>query len=297
MPPILRLLRPHQYVKNVFVLVGVLFAHRWEWMMLWQALLAFAAFCSASSAVYVVNDLHDVEADRAHPVKRRRPLASGAVSRRAAIVAGSVMAGLALVLAATAGPVVLGLIVAYVVLNLLYTWRFKQVVILDVFFIAAGFMLRILAGTWGLGIEPSAWLLLCGLMLTLFLGFIKRRAELITQDDAADALGQGSSAAGPASRKVLADYSPALLDQIIAIAAASVILSYGLYTVSPQTVAVHGTDRLIYTLPFVVYGILRYLYLLHRQSGGNDAAQDVVSDPHLVVILVGWLAVTIFLLA
>ena len=181
-------------------------------------------------------------------------------------------------------------VITYFVINIFYSWHLKHVVILDVFLISSGFMLRILAGTVGLGIAPSAWLLLCGLMVTLFLGFAKRRAELLMLESI-----EGGS--NGLTRRVLDDYSPQMLEQFIAVTAACTIIAYGLYTVAPQTVAIHGSNNLIYTLPFVVYGIFRYLFLLHRRSKGNDTAKDLVQDPHLLVTVVAWVVTTLWVLS
>lgn len=285
MPPLIRLLRPQQWLKNLFVFVGLLFGHAWrDPQLLTQALAAFAAFCLLSSAVYVLNDLADREQDRRHPQKRLRPLASGAVPVSAALtlaVACLFAGGTLAVLHAGSAPWVYLL---YVLMNLAYSGGLKHVVILDVFIIAAGFMLRILAGTLGIGIAPSHWLLLCGLMLTLFLGFAKRRAELNVLLDAS---------AG--HRRVLEHYTEPMLDQFIAIAAAGTVISYALYTVSAETVALHGTQRLIVTVPFVLYGMLRYLWRLHRHGGG-DPAQELLTDPHLLAASLGYLALVLFLL-
>lgn len=286
MPPLIRLLRPQQWLKNLFVFVGLLFGHAWrDPQLLAQALAAFAAFCLLSSAVYVLNDLADRERDRQHPRKRLRPLASGAVPVSSAITLAVVclVAGgaLAVLHAGSASWIYL----VYVLMNLAYSGGLKHVVILDVFLIAAGFMLRILAGTLGIGIAPSHWLLLCGLMLTLFLGFAKRRAELNVLLDAS---------AG--HRRVLEHYTEPMLDQFIGIAAAGTVISYALYTVSAETVALHGTQALIATVPFVLYGVLRYLWRLHRHGGGGDPAQELLADPHLLAACLGWLALVLFLL-
>ena len=283
----LKLLRPHQWVKSGFVFVGLLFGHGWQNpALVMQVLLAAAAFSLAASAVYVGNDLADRESDRQHPDKCRRPLASGAIGVPAALMLGALCLALALALAWLASPVVLGIIVAYLLLNVGYTQGLKHVVLLDVFIISAGFMLRILAGTIGVGISPSNWLLLCGLMVTLFLGFAKRRAELKALEEDA-----GSH------RRVLDDYDPVLLDKLIGVCAAATIVSYSLYTVSPETVALHGTDRLVATVPFVVYGMFRYLFLLHRRSGGGDPAAQLLTDRHLLAACVGWLVSILAVLA
>lgn len=283
-----RTLRPHQWIKNAFVFMGLLFGHAWHRpMLLAQVAAAAAAFCLVSSAVYVVNDLIDREADRLHPQKRHRPIAAGRLGTGAASVLALAVGLGGLALGAWGGLWVLVILAAYVVLNTAYSMGLKHVVILDVFAIAAGFMLRILAGTVGVGIPPSRWLLLCGLMVTLFLGFAKRRAEI------------GAIAANDhgAHRRVLEHYTPVLLDKFIGITATSVILSYSLYTMSPDTVRIHGTTNLIYTVPFIVYGIFRYVYRLHRGGGGGDPAHDLLHDPHLMLAVAGWLALSLWLLA
>lgn len=284
---LLKLLRPHQWIKNGFVFFGVLFGHAWsDPVKVALALDAFAAFCLVSSAVYVMNDLVDRERDRAHPTKRHRPLASGRVSLTAAIALMLICGGTGITLAFYGNGALASVILGYVLLNVGYSLGLKHVVILDVFLIAAGFMLRLLAGTLGIGIAPSQWLLLTGLLLTLFLGFAKRRAELAAlQDDSI------------AHRRVLEHYSEPFLDQMITVAAAGVLVAYALYTVSPDTVRLHGTDKLIYTLPFVLYGMFRYLYLLHRRGGGGEPALEIVRDTHLVAAGAGWLGLTLWLLA
>lgn len=289
MRSVLKLVRPHQYLKNGFVLLGPLFAHQWDLVTLSQALLAFLAFCCMASAVYVLNDIMDIEADRAHPMKCHRPLPSGTISLGTAehLLAGLVMGSVALSLLVSEWVTLL--VLSYFAINIFYSWHLKHVVILDVFLISSGFMLRILAGTVGLGIAPSAWLLLCGLMVTLFLGFAKRRAELLMLETT-------EGATNGLTRRVLDDYSPEMLEQFIAVTAACTILSYGLYTVSPQTVAIHGSDDLIVTLPFVVYGIFRYLFLLHRRDKGNDTAKDLVQDHHLLVTVAAWVGTTLWVL-
>jgi 4-hydroxybenzoate polyprenyltransferase len=285
--PYLRLLRPHQWVKSGFVFVGLLFGHAWhDPLLLQNVLLVAASFALAASAVYVFNDLSDRERDREHPEKRHRPLASGTVSVAQALLLAGACLSSALLLAHAASDTALLVVLSYVVLNLAYSMGLKHVVLLDVFIIAAGFMLRILAGTLGVGIAPSYWLLLCGLMLTLFLGFAKRRAELNALD------GRGGS-----HRQVLDDYDPVLLDQLTGICAAGAIVGYSLYTVSAETVAMHGTASLIYTVPFVIYGIFRYLFLLHRRGGGGDPAMALLKDAHLLAAIGGWLVTVLVLLS
>jgi 4-hydroxybenzoate polyprenyltransferase len=285
-PALLRLLRPHQWLKNGFVFLGLLFGHAWnDPLKLGQALAAFAAFCLLASAVYVMNDLIDREQDRLHPKKKHRPLAAGTVGAGPAMGVGLLCLGAGSLLAWGLAGRAPWIFFAYVALNVAYTLGLKHVVILDVFIIASGFMLRILAGTLGIGIAPSQWLLLCGLMLTLFLGFAKRRAELNAL--LADSAGH---------RRVLEHYTAPMLDQFIGIAAAGTVISYALYTVSAETVALHGTRALIATVPFVLYGMLRYLWRLHARGGGGDPAQELLRDPHLLAATAGWLLLVLALL-
>ncbi len=284
----LRLLRPHQWLKNGFVFIGLLFGHAWnDPVRLGQALLAFVAFSLLASGVYVMNDLIDREQDRLHPTKRHRPLASGALNVPTALVlmAACILGGMALV--ALSDSRAAWVFYCYIVLNIGYTLGLKHVVVLDVFIIASGFMLRILAGTQGIGIEPSYWLMLCSLMLTLFLGFAKRQAEFIALDEDGDAA---------AHRRVLEHYSPELLGHFITIASAGAIISYSLYTVSAETIALHGTSKLIYTVPLVMYGMFRYLFLLHRRGGGGDPARLLLTDAHLLAALFGWLLLVLGIL-
>jgi HAD superfamily hydrolase (TIGR01490 family) len=273
---LLKLMRPHQWAKNAFVFVGVLFGHAWAAPeALLAAVLAAGAFCAVSSAIYIVNDYADRERDRLHATKRMRPLASGRVMPATALALAGVLALVGLGLAVKAGSVVLLIVAIYAGMNLLYSFGLKNQVILDVFIIAGGFLLRILAGTAGIGIEPSKWLLVCSLFLTLFLGFTKRRSELLEA-------GKGRH------RKALEHYSPPLLDNMMAITACAAIMSYSLYSMSPETAALHGTDNLIYTIPFVAYGMFRYLYLLHARQAGTDTSHDIVRDPHLLATVLAW---------
>jgi len=283
---LIRLMRPYQWIKNSFVLVGLVFGHGWgDPDLILAVLKLFVGFCLASSAVYVLNDVFDREADRAHPEKKTRPVASGGISVPLAMIWAAILgiAGLGLAWGVSTEAVLL--VSAYVVLNIGYSAGLKHVAVLDVFLIASGFMLRILAGTLGVGIDPSRWLLGCGLMLTLFLGFAKRRAELATID-AGDVATQ---------RKSLAAYSLPLLDRLITICSAGAVIGYAFYTLDAETIAIHGTNQLVWTLPIVLYGVFRYLYALYRQGAGADPARDVLRDPHLVGALASWIALTFWL--
>jgi len=281
------LMRPRQWIKSSFVFAGLLFVNGWRQPQLTKSVvLAAAAFSLIASGVYIFNDIADRKQDVLHPHKKMRPLAAQSISIKIAVVLLCCLwlGGFALGLFVSAK--VLLMLLIYVAINVAYSLGLKHVVLLDVFIIAGGFMLRILAGTTGVGIAPSQWLLLCGLMIALFLGFAKRRAELYNlRDDET------------AHRKVLNNYQPVLLDKMIVVTATCVILSYSLYTMSPATIATHKTDQLIYTVPFVMYGIFRYIYALHSHNTGSDPAQEVFRDPHILASVVGWLILTLWLIS
>jgi 4-hydroxybenzoate polyprenyltransferase len=287
---LVRLCRPHQYIKNFFVFAGPIFYDVREYDLLLKDFLAFIAFSAISSAVYIINDMIDVDADRLHPKKCKRPIASGEISTKSALILAILLITSAFALGVSISLWAFVFLALYMVINLGYSIRWKHIPVIDVFLISSGFMLRILIGTVGLGIQPTSWILLCGFMLTLFLGFAKRRAELLALENNNDV--------NPASiRRVLDDYSPEMIEQLTAISAACTIICYSLYTVSPETVARHHTTNLIYTVPFVVYGIFRYLFLLHRGTGGNDTARDMLQDPHLLVTGLLWFVVIIGLIS
>ncbi len=284
---LIKLIRPMQWIKSGFVFTGFLFSNQQNNLSFFlTVLLAAIAFSFASSCIYVVNDILDSESDRHHPKKKNRPLAANRVSIPCAIIVSIVMGLLAVAVALLASYKVLIIIFIYALLNLAYSFYLKHVVILDVFCIAAGFMLRILAGTTGVGLPPSKWLLLCGLMITLFLGFAKRRAEII-------ALSENKQD----HRKVLENYGPVFLDETIAICATGVIITYSLYTMSSETIRIHQTDNLIYTVPFVIYAIFRYIFLLHHRNSGGDPTRDLLKDPHIIASVLCWLSVTLYLVS
>lgn len=269
------LMRPHQWLKNAFVFAGLLFSQSWQdGAMVLKVLNAFAAFCCFSSMVYILNDWHDRSADARHPVKRLRPLASGTVQPAAALVLALLLLAAGAWLAA-GNTVLLTLLGIYTALNLAYSWRLKQVPVVDVAIIASGFMLRLLAGTLAVGIAPSRWLLLAGLFVALFLGFSKRKAESF--HDQAD------------QRAVLEHYPPALLDVFMAVTMTASLMTYGLFATSPEAQLQHG-DRLVYTVPIVIFALLRYAYQVHR-GRGEDVSRDLLRDPWILAALAGWLAV------
>lgn len=273
LPALIRLMRPHQWLKNAFVFAGLLFAHAWDNAELLQrTALAFAAFCCLSSLVYILNDWRDRADDALHPTKRLRPLASGAVSPLAALILATAL-GVAGVAFAVDNPTLLLLLALYVALNLAYSWRLKHVPVVDVSIIASGFMLRLLAGTAAVGIPPSRWLLLTGLFIALFLGFSKRKAETFHTPEQ--------------QRAVLEHYPAALLDVLMAVTMTATITMYSLYATSAEALAMHG-ERLVYTVPVVIFALLRYAYQVHR-GRGEDVARDLLRDPWILLAGALWL--------
>jgi 4-hydroxybenzoate polyprenyltransferase len=249
-----KLIRPKQWTKNGFVLAGIVFAgEALQVPSVVAALLAFVAFCSLSGAVYTVNDVLDIAEDRKHPAKRLRPIASGEISVRVAVVYAAMLAllGLALAFFVDRGVGLAGL--AYLALQVVYSPVLKHMVILDVMSISAGFVLRALAGVAAVGVAISPWLVVCTGLLTLFLGFSKRRHEIAT-------LGEGAAV----YRKNLKDYSVEMLDQMMNIMVAATIIAYTMYTFFA-----YQHSYMMASIPFVIYGVFRYLLLVHRNGGGN----------------------------
>ncbi len=266
-------MRPTQWAKNLFVLAPIVFGRQLgDGLAVERAVLALVAFCCAASAIYIGNDLKDREEDRKHPLKRLRPLAAGTLSAPVAMAAA---VGLVLAAAAIASrlpgrfALALG---AYLTLNILYTLGMKHVVILDVMTISFGFVLRVLAGAAATAIQVSSWLILCTIFLSLFLAFSKRRHELILLADSATE-----------QRRVLYHYSPAFLDQMINVVTASAVVSYALYAVAPETVEKYHTQNLVYTIPLVLFGIFRYLYLMYQRPGERNPTEAILRDlPFLI---------------
>lgn len=280
--PLVRSLRPAQWAKNLFVLAPLVFGGLLrDEEAVFRAFLALVAFCAASSSIYLVNDIRDREEDRLHPLKKLRPIAAGTLPVPTAMAATALLAGLALAIAVYLGTgfaIVLG---TYLVLNVLYTFWFKHMVILDVMSIGLSFVLRVEAGGQATNVLVSRWLFLCTIFLALFLAFSKRRHEITLLAGAAS--GQ---------RRVLDHYSPAFLDQMINVVTASSVLAYALYAVAPETVAKYGTQNLIYTIPLVLYGIFRYLYLMYQRPGERNPTEAILRDaPFLINILLWGLAV------
>ncbi|HUT78588.1 MAG TPA: decaprenyl-phosphate phosphoribosyltransferase [Polyangia bacterium] len=276
---VIRLVRPRQWVKNIFVLTALIFSGLvTDPVAVLHAALAFAAFCLAASATYLLNDWRDIEDDRRHPLKCNRPLAAGDLPAWSGPVGALLAAGGALVLGFGALGLGTGATIAlYLVLNLGYSLGLKHLVIIDVLIISGGFVLRIVAGAMALDVLPSTWLILCAVTISLFLGFTKRRAEVVLLGDKASE-----------HRRVLAHYSTAFLDQMISIVTAATVVCYALYTVDPRTVVLVGSRLLLLSVPLVLYGIFRYLYLVYHGSSGGDPTRTVFTDIPLLVTGALW---------
>jgi len=273
-------------VKNLFVVVPLVFAHRLDHIELaWRSAAAFAAFCAAASAVYLLNDLRDRDADRLHPVKRRRPIAAGELASGTALAAAALLALASLLLAWRLGPGFSTCLGLYLGLNVLYSLGLKRIVILDVMTIALGFVLRVEAGALAIAVEVSSWLLLCTIFVALFLGFAKRRHELALQP-----------ASSSGTRAVLEHYSLPFVDQMINVVTASTVVAYALYTVDPATAARLGTRHLVATVPLALFGIFRFLFLLYQKSELSSPTDAILHDPPFLVNLALWGATVLVLI-
>lgn len=274
----LRAMRPYQWTKNLLLLAALLFAGELGNLdQVLRGLLAMASFCLAASATYIFNDLRDIENDREHPEKKDRPLASGALSIPVAWVLLTVLFAGSAGLAYYVRPVFVVPLMVYVALTLSYSIILKHLIIIDVMAIASGFVIRAVAGAVALDISFSNWLVVCTFFLATFLGSSKRRHEIALLEDGAHA-----------HRKVLQHYSMAFLDQMILIMACCTILTYTIYTCSPEVVERIGTDKLYLTLPFVVYGLFRYLHLVHHSSDGGDPISTLMKDRSLGLTVLLW---------
>jgi 4-hydroxybenzoate polyprenyltransferase len=271
-------LRPSQWTKNLIIFAALMFGQRLlDFRSLLYASAAFAIFCVLSGVVYLINDVADRDADRRHPVKMFRPIASGALPVRVALGAALVLGASALTAAFLLRPLFGVLAAVYLGLLALYSGPLKHIVIIDVLTISVGFVLRAAAGAVAIDVAISHWLYVLTILLALFLALSKRRHELVLLADRATG-----------HRRILEEYSPYLLDQMISVVTASTLVAYAFYTVSPETVAKFGTDRLGLTLPLPIYGIFRYLYLVHQKEGGGSPAEMLLTDRPLLACAALW---------
>jgi 4-hydroxybenzoate polyprenyltransferase len=283
----LKLVRVPQWIKNMFVFVPLLFSqHLFDKEYFLTTLLAFIVFCLASSLIYVINDIIDIDADKAHPTKKNRPLPSGLISKQSAMFVAAGLAVLLLILLPQFNNEFIYFVVSFVILNILYSFWLKHIVILDVFSIATGFAIRVLAGAVVISVPISSWLILTTMFISLFLGVMKRHSELILVAESENA----------PSRKVLSQYSLNFADQMATVAAAGVIICYALYTVSERTVTIFGTENLIYTTPFVVYGIFRFMYLEYISNKGDNTTKIVFTDVQIIVTVLAYVTTTVLII-
>ena len=271
-------MRPRQWMKNTFVLIAVVFGQRLYDMgaVIWS-LGAFCIFCFLSSAVYLLNDVADYEKDREHPTKRNRPIASGRLPKSVALGVALVFAVGSVGLSLAINEAFAALALSYLLLNLLYSFCLKHIVILDVLMVAVFFVLRAVAGAAAINVEISHWLLICTLLLALFISLSKRRHELVLLENNASA-----------HRASLTEYSAYLLDQMIGVVTASTLMAYILYTVDARTISVFGSDHLLYTVPSVIFGIFRYLYLIHQKGEGGNPDRILLSDRPFFINMLVW---------
>jgi len=283
----IHLLRPKHWIKNLFVFAALIFSlNLFYTVKLIASLQAFFAFCLASSFVYIINDIIDIEQDRKHPKKRNRPIASGKVSIKNATAIGIVCLTASMISAYFINLNTLIIILVYIFINIFYSIKIKNVVILDVMFIALGFILRIIAGATAIEVSFSNWMLLTTLCISLFLGFGKRRGEILlsnnnTQND---------------SRSVLKFYNTQFLDYMIMSSITLTIISYALYTIDSEVINRFGTDKLIYTVPLVIYGIFRYLYVIYRNDSNGDPTEVVLKDKSIISVVLLWILLVIGLI-
>ena len=279
----IKLMRPKHYVKNFFSLVPLIFALKFTQIdALIKSGMVFLSLCFAASFVYIVNDIKDADKDRLHPVKRNRPIASGRVSAKNAAIFSVILLMISLLLSYVINIKTFIVVSSYIVLNILYTLSLKEIVIIDVMSIALGFILRIVAGACAIEVEVSNWLLLTAISISLFLGFGKRRHELLY--------------VGENHRGVLRHYSVQYLDYLMVVSLTMTIMSYSLYTMDKSVMEKFGTDKLIYTVPFVIYGLFRYMYLVYKREEEADPTELVLKDKGIVITVLAWLVMVMFMI-
>ncbi len=278
---VIGILRPRQWTKNLFLFAGLVFSQNlFNPPLFFRVLLAFAVFCLLSGSVYIINDLIDLAEDRKHYLKRKRPLASGRISVRRAICIFFILLMVSLLMAFSLGSAFLAVGLLYFLLVTGYSLWLKHLVIIDVFAVASGFLLRVVAGGVVIGVRISPWLLICTLLLALFLALTKRRYEYVALENN-----------GTEHRRVLADYSVAYLDQLISIVTASTIMAYSLYTFTAGR-----TEYFMLSIPFVIYGIFRYLFLVHKREMGGSPEDVLLQDRPFIVNICLWVLVCVVIL-
>ena len=279
-------MRPTQWTKNFFVFAALIFSQKiFDFSLLLKTVEAFLLFCIMSGALYIFNDLLDFEEDKLHPKKSKRPIASAAISESQAISIFVALSIISLIVAFWLDKYFFIAVLIYFVLQIAYSIKLKHVVIVDVFIITAGFVIRVVAGGLVIDVPISSWLLICTMLLALFLAMSKRRHELVLLENMASN-----------HRPILKEYSPYLLDQMISVVTASTLIAYCLYTISAETVEKFGTTNLVFTTPFVLYGIFRYLYLIHQKGKGGSPESLIIKDKPLLINVLLWVTTVVFIL-
>ena len=281
------ILRPTQWLKNVFLFAPLIFSrHLFEAIYFWHEVIAFVCFCLASSIVYIVNDFTDREADKLHPLKRNRPLASGSLRPVDAVVIILLLLVFVICFTPFLSVQFWCIIALYGFLNIAYSIWLKRIVIVDVFIIAAGFMLRVLAGVFAIDVVISSWLILCTLFVSVFLAVSKRRGELMLS----------ASADSYGSRPVLKQYDVAFMDQMMTVAGSGMAISYALYTVADRTVSIFRTESLIFTTIFVLFGVFRYLFLMRGRKTDDNPMHLLLSDAPMIINILLWFLACVFII-
>ena len=279
-------MRPGQWIKNILIFAAIIFSRNLLYgTMLLKTIGAFFLFCCYSGSVYIMNDLIDIKSDQIHPIKRHRPLASGKLTKSTAVLGLGAIVLFSLSVGWLLGRAFFIVCLSYLLLQVAYSLIVKKIVILDVFSIAFGFVLRVIAGAELIHVPISSWLLICTMLLSLFLALSKRRQELVFLDEKATK-----------HRMILQEYSPHLLDQMIAVVTSATVIAYALYTIAPETVQKFQTTQLIYTVPFILYGIFRYLYLIHRKNEGGSPEKVLITDKPLLINILIYAIVVILIL-
>ena len=277
-PLLLKSMRPQQWIKNGLIFMALLFSGNLTYPPLFlKSAAAFIIFSLVSGCVYTINDIVDVSRDREHPVKKKRPIASGALSVSTAWTFIGAITFAALLAAFLLNPYFGAITAAYLVLSNFYTFILKRVPIVDILTVSVGFVMRVAAGAFAIEVEISSWILLCTMLLALFIVLGKRRHEIVLLGDAAGG-----------HRDVLGEYNTLFLDQMIAVVTASTLVAYSFYAISPVTVEKFGTENLMYTVPIVLYGIFRYLYIIYRKDGGGSPERDILTDLPTMATLLLW---------
>lgn len=278
---LIKIMRPWHWIKNCFVIAPLLFSG--QITSLTQSIkstVIFVAFCCVSSATYIINDICDREEDRHHPVKKLRPIASESVKISTALILSLLLIFSGLIISITMSWKVSFIIFIYIIITILYSLSLKKIVILDVMILSIGFVFRVLAGSLAISVIPSHWLIVCTIMISLFLGFVKRRAEIVGLNS--------YSISGGTSRTVLNDYSIEFLDQMIPIVASATIVCYALYTVDLRTSDVFGSRAMVITVPCVIYGITRYIYIVYHHKRGEDTTRILLKDIPTIINIIIW---------